>query len=65
MSVAPEGEELVSVVVPNGKIGLATVCSTGINGVLLSFGSFPGHRAWRQNCILSHIANQLEKLALK
>ncbi|MFC2010891.1 NrpR regulatory domain-containing protein [Chloroflexota bacterium] len=33
-----EGERLGSVVVPSGKIGLATVCSVAINGVLLKTG---------------------------
>ncbi len=35
---APEGEKLGSVVVPEGKIGFATVCSVIINGVLLKAG---------------------------
>ncbi|UCB42290.1 MAG: DUF128 domain-containing protein [Dehalococcoidales bacterium] len=35
---ASEGEKLGSVVVPSGKIGLATVCSVAINGVLLKAG---------------------------
>ena len=35
VAIASEGEKLGSVVVPNGKIGLATVCSVVINGVLL------------------------------
>jgi hypothetical protein len=38
VSTAPEGERLGSVVVPSGKIGLATVCSVVINGVLLKAG---------------------------
>jgi len=38
VAVASEGERLGSVVVPNGKIGLATVCSVVINGVLLKAG---------------------------
>jgi len=38
VAVACEGEKLGSVVVPNGKIGLATVCSVVINGVLLRAG---------------------------
>jgi repressor of nif and glnA expression len=38
VAVAPEGEKLGSVVVPSGKIGLATVCSVAINGVLLKAG---------------------------
>jgi HTH-type transcriptional regulator, global nitrogen regulator NrpRI len=38
VAVAPEGERLGSVVVPNGKIGLATVCSVVINGVFLKAG---------------------------
>lgn len=36
--VASEGEKLGSVVIPNGQIGLATVCSVVINGVLLRAG---------------------------
>ena len=38
VATAPEGEKLGSVVVPKGKIGLATVCSVVINGVLLKAG---------------------------
>ena len=38
VAVASEGERLASVVVPSGKIGLATVCSVVINGVLLRAG---------------------------
>ena len=38
VAIAPEGEILGSVVVPGGKIGIATVCSVAINGVLLKTG---------------------------
>ena len=38
MATASEGEKLGSVVIPSGKIGLATVCSVVINGVLLKAG---------------------------
>ncbi|MFC1971581.1 DUF128 domain-containing protein [Chloroflexota bacterium] len=38
VTVATEGERLGSVVVPSGKIGLATICSVVINGVLLKAG---------------------------
>jgi repressor of nif and glnA expression len=38
VATASEGEKLGSVVVPSGKIGLATVCSVAINGVLLKAG---------------------------
>ena len=38
VAVASEGEKLGSVVVPSGRIGLATVCSVAINGVLLKAG---------------------------
>ncbi|MGB2814455.1 MAG: NrpR regulatory domain-containing protein, partial [Dehalococcoidales bacterium] len=38
VATASEGEKLGSVVVPKGKIGLATVCSVVINGVLLKAG---------------------------
>ncbi len=38
VATASEGEKLGSVVVPKGKIGLATVCSVIINGVLLKAG---------------------------
>jgi len=38
IAVASEGETLGSVVVPGGHIGLATVCSVVINGVLLKAG---------------------------
>jgi len=38
VATASEGEKLGSVVVPPGKIGLATVCSAAINGVLLKAG---------------------------
>lgn len=38
VAVAHEGEKLGAVVIPKGKIGLATVCSVVINGVLLKSG---------------------------
>jgi hypothetical protein len=38
VATASGGEKLGSVVVPRGKIGLATVCSVVINGVLLKAG---------------------------
>jgi len=38
VAVAQEGEKLGSVSIPAGKIGLATVCSVVINGVLLKAG---------------------------
>jgi HTH-type transcriptional regulator, global nitrogen regulator NrpRI len=38
VATAPEGEKLGSVIVPKGKIGLATVCSVVVNGVLLKSG---------------------------
>ena len=38
VATASEGEKLGSVVIPSGKIGLATVCSVTINGVLLKAG---------------------------
>lgn len=38
VATASAGEKLGSVVVPDGKIGLATVCSATINGVLLKAG---------------------------
>jgi repressor of nif and glnA expression len=38
VAVASEGEKLGDVVVPEGKVGLATVCSATINGVLLKAG---------------------------
>lgn len=38
VAVASEGEKLGSVVVPEGKIGLATVCAVAISGVLLKAG---------------------------
>jgi hypothetical protein len=38
VATAPEGEKLGSVIVPPGKIGLATVCSVVINGALLKAG---------------------------
>ena len=38
VGVAVAGEKLGDVVVPEGKIGLATVCSATINGVLLKAG---------------------------
>jgi repressor of nif and glnA expression len=39
VALAQEGEKLGSVVVPDGKVGLATVCSATINGVLLKAGT--------------------------
>ena len=38
VATASEGEKLGSVVVPDGKIGFATVCGASINGVLLKAG---------------------------
>lgn len=38
VATAAEGEKIGSVVVPEGKVGLATVCSVVINGVLLKRG---------------------------
>jgi repressor of nif and glnA expression len=38
IAVAREGEKLGSVVVPRGKVGVATPCSVGITGVLLKAG---------------------------
>ena len=38
VATASEGEKLGSVVVPEGKVGLATVCSIVINGILLKSG---------------------------
>jgi len=38
VAVAHEGEKLGDVIVPDGKIGLATVCSILINGILLKCG---------------------------
>lgn len=38
VAVASEGEKLGSVVIPSGKLGVATVCSVAIYGVLLRAG---------------------------
>ncbi|MFQ5925336.1 MAG: DUF128 domain-containing protein, partial [Dehalococcoidia bacterium] len=38
VATASEGEKLGGVVIPSGKIGLATVCSVVVNGVLLKRG---------------------------
>jgi len=38
VTTAHEGEKIGSVVIPQGKIGLATVCSVVVNGVLLKAG---------------------------
>jgi repressor of nif and glnA expression len=38
VAVADEGERLGSILVPPGKVGLATICSVTINGVLLKAG---------------------------
>jgi repressor of nif and glnA expression len=38
VAMASEGEKLGDVVVPSGKVGLATVCSVTINGVTLKSG---------------------------
>jgi repressor of nif and glnA expression len=38
VAVATEGQKLGDVVVPEGKVGLATVCSVIVNGVLLKHG---------------------------
>ena len=38
VAIASEGEKLGDVVIPNGRIGFATVCSVTINGVTLKSG---------------------------
>jgi len=38
VATASEGKRLGSVIIPSGKIGLATVCSVAVNGVLLKAG---------------------------
>ena len=38
IATASEGEKLGSVVVPDGRIGVATICSVAINGALLKAG---------------------------
>jgi len=38
VAIASEGKKLGSVIIPSGKIGLATICSVVINGVLLKAG---------------------------
>jgi HTH-type transcriptional regulator, global nitrogen regulator NrpRI len=38
VATAKEGERLGSVVIPRGKVGLATVCSVVVNGILLKSG---------------------------
>jgi repressor of nif and glnA expression len=38
VATAKEGEKIGSVVIPPGKIGLATICSVVVNGVLLKSG---------------------------
>jgi repressor of nif and glnA expression len=38
VAVAPEGENLGEVLVPEGKVGLATICSLIVNGSLLKAG---------------------------
>jgi len=38
VAVAPAGKKLGDITVPPGKVGLATICSIAINGVLLKHG---------------------------
>ena len=38
VATAKEGEKIGSVVIPSGKIGMATICSIVVNGVLLKAG---------------------------
>jgi repressor of nif and glnA expression len=38
VKTAGEGDKIGSIVIPEGKIGLATVCSVAVNGVLLKAG---------------------------
>ena len=38
VAIATEGQKLGDVVIPNGKVGLATVCGITVNGVLLKHG---------------------------
>jgi len=44
VAVAEEGDKIGSIVIPRGKVGLATVCSVTINGVLLKAGIPVGSR---------------------
>ncbi|MFC1963818.1 DUF128 domain-containing protein [Chloroflexota bacterium] len=44
VAVAGEGEKIGSIVIPEGKIGLATVCSVTVNGVMLKAGVPVGSR---------------------
>jgi len=44
VTVAEEGEKIGGVVIPEGKIGLGTVCSITVNGVLLKAGIPMGSR---------------------
>lgn len=44
VAVASEGQPLGQIIVPRGKVGLATVCSITINGVLLKAGIPVGSR---------------------
>ncbi len=44
VATAPEGEKLGSVIIPSGKIGLATVCSVVISGMLLKAGVATDYR---------------------
>ena len=43
VATASEGEKIGSVVIPAGKIGLATICSVVVNGVLLNRESQLNH----------------------
>jgi len=44
VATATEGQKLGDVVIPNGKVGLATICGVIINGVLLKHGVPIGSR---------------------
>jgi len=44
VAIAEEGEKLGSIVIPEGKIGIATLCSVTINAVLLRAGVPTGFR---------------------
>jgi len=71
VAVATEGERLAGITIPQGQVGLATVCSVIINGVLLKVGipmdsRFGGilqmhnHYPWRFSDLIQYSGSSLD-----
>ena len=71
VAVAPEGERLGGILVPEGNMGLATVCSIVFNGTLLKTGipmdsrfggtlQFRYHQPWRFTELIDYTGSSLD-----